>query len=91
MKTYRTTQCHNICGWTSDQDLTVFCLTAGANICWLLKNTHANLIVQTETPVFGNEGIHRISLCAEFNQHHSYGLWDTSSVAAVCVELDNYD
>jgi len=48
----------------------------------LLKNTHANLIVQTETPVFGNEGIHRIGLCTEFNQHHSYGLWDTRSEEA---------
>lgn len=57
----------------------------------LLKDTHANLTVQTETPVFGDEGIHRISLRVEFNQHHSYGLWDTSSVAAVCVELDNYE
>ena len=37
----------------------------------LLKNTHANLIVQTETSVFGNEGIHRIGLCTEFKQEWS--------------------
>ena len=48
----------------------------------LLKNTHANLIVQTETSVFGNEGIHRIGLCMDFNQHHSYALWDTRSVSS---------
>jgi hypothetical protein len=35
---------------------------------------HANLTVETETSVFGNEGIHRFILCAEFNLHHSYGL-----------------
>jgi hypothetical protein len=57
----------------------------------LLKKTHANLIVQTETPVFGNEGIHRIGLCTKFNQHHSYGLWDTRSVQQSCMESDNHE
>jgi hypothetical protein len=45
----------------------------------LLKNTHTNWIVQAESLVLGNEDIHGINLCGAFNQHHSYGLWNTRS------------